>query len=44
MTWVSWLKEGASESGRDSTVCPGSLLILDEAHNAAPSSGAKYAP
>ncbi|MEX1367320.1 MAG: DISARM system SNF2-like helicase DrmD [Nannocystaceae bacterium] len=25
------------------TFCPGTLLILDEAHNAAPASGAKYA-
>ena len=40
---MAWLKEGASEKGRESAVCPGSLLILDEAHNAAPASGAKYA-
>ena len=38
-----WLRDEASARGGDDELAPQSLLIFDEAHNAAPASGARYA-
>jgi hypothetical protein len=38
-----WLRDEADARGGDDELAPQSLLIFDEAHNAAPASGARYA-